>query len=259
MPAAYYLVAPRTFELREYEEPPLGPREARLQSVLSGISHGTELNLYRGSAPFADKYFDREHRLFMPNPTPGFRPLILGYEMVSQVVEVGRYVLVHPKEGTQGSEISITGTGFGLKKGKVLLGNAALKVLEWSDSTIRCLLTKVAPTGTYPITIAPKGLSPIVEEEAFAVRGPVITEVLPEEGSTGDEVVVRGLYFGSKKGKILLGTKSCKVLSWTMESDTGEGEVRFLVPKGLLPGAYDLKLMAKTGEMALAEDGFRVK
>ena len=92
MPQAYTLVAPRTLEPREYEDPPLGPRDVRLKSVLSGISHGTELNLYRGTAPFAEKHFDGEHRLFMPNEEIGFRPMRLGYEMVSRVVEVGAEV-----------------------------------------------------------------------------------------------------------------------------------------------------------------------
>jgi len=89
MPERYMLVAPRTFALRPYEDPPLGPRDVRLKSVLSGISHGTELNLYRGTSPFAQKHFDGEHRLFMPNEETGFRETGLGYELVSRVVEVG--------------------------------------------------------------------------------------------------------------------------------------------------------------------------
>jgi 2-desacetyl-2-hydroxyethyl bacteriochlorophyllide A dehydrogenase len=89
MPKAFYLVAPRTLELREYADPPLGPRDVRLESVLSGISHGTELNLYRGTAPFTEKHFDSEHRLFIPNEDRAFRPTRLGYEMVSRVAEMG--------------------------------------------------------------------------------------------------------------------------------------------------------------------------
>ncbi|MBM3188654.1 MAG: zinc-binding dehydrogenase [Chloroflexi bacterium] len=92
MPQEYVLVAPRTLELRDYPERPLGPRDVRLESLLSGISHGTEMNLYRGTAPFAEKHFDGEHRLFMPNEEVGFREMRLGYELVSRVVEVGRDV-----------------------------------------------------------------------------------------------------------------------------------------------------------------------
>ncbi|MHB0857628.1 MAG: zinc-dependent alcohol dehydrogenase [Anaerolineae bacterium] len=92
MPRAYTLVAPRTLELREYDDGPIGPRDVRLRSLLSGISHGTEMNLYRGSSPFADKHFDVEHRLFMPNETTQFHAHRLGYEMVSRVEEVGAEV-----------------------------------------------------------------------------------------------------------------------------------------------------------------------
>ena len=92
MPSAYVLTAPRQLELRAYDEPPLGPREVRLASILSGISHGTEMNLYRGTSPFAEKHFDAGHRLFVPNEETGFREVRLGYELVSRVVEVGREV-----------------------------------------------------------------------------------------------------------------------------------------------------------------------
>jgi len=35
---------------------------------------------------------------------------------------------VYPAEGTMGTEFSIEGSGFGTKKGKVLMGNASLKI-----------------------------------------------------------------------------------------------------------------------------------
>jgi 2-desacetyl-2-hydroxyethyl bacteriochlorophyllide A dehydrogenase len=64
--------------------------EVRLRSRLSGISHGTELNLYRGTSAFSDKVFDRGLRAFVV-PQAGSvsaYPVTLGYEMVSEVVEV---------------------------------------------------------------------------------------------------------------------------------------------------------------------------
>lgn len=92
MPQAYTLTGPRQFELRAYELPDLGPHDVRLQSLISGISHGTELNLYRGGSPFASKHFDGAHRLFMPNDQQEHPVGRLGYEMVSRVVEVGSAV-----------------------------------------------------------------------------------------------------------------------------------------------------------------------
>ena len=54
-----------------------------------GVSHGTELSLYRGTSAFADKVFDRGLRAFVA-PTAGSAlayPVTLGYEMVREVVE----------------------------------------------------------------------------------------------------------------------------------------------------------------------------
>ena len=50
MPRELLLTAPRSLELVEYDEGPLGAREVRAEATTSGISLGTELALYRGSS-----------------------------------------------------------------------------------------------------------------------------------------------------------------------------------------------------------------
>lgn len=81
-----------------------GPGEVRLRAVVSGISHGTELHLVRGSSPFADRDLDPELRRFLPvepaepdtgvtDPLPGSP---LGYELVGEVIEVGPGVDLAP-------------------------------------------------------------------------------------------------------------------------------------------------------------------
>ena len=84
------LEGPRTLRLREEEAPGLAPREVRVRALVSGISHGTELNLYRGTSAFMDKVFDRGLRAFVTPPagSAAAYPVTLGYEMVSEVVEV---------------------------------------------------------------------------------------------------------------------------------------------------------------------------
>jgi 2-desacetyl-2-hydroxyethyl bacteriochlorophyllide A dehydrogenase len=57
--------------------------------LLSGISHGTELNLYRGSSPFDGKRFDPKLRLFLADEGGSRYPMGLGYEWVGRVVETG--------------------------------------------------------------------------------------------------------------------------------------------------------------------------
>ena len=45
---------------------PLAAGEVRARAILSGISHGTEMKLYRGASPFGEKEFDADLRLFRP-------------------------------------------------------------------------------------------------------------------------------------------------------------------------------------------------
>ena len=85
-----------------------------------------------------------------------------------------------PTEGTIGTQITITGSGFGTKKGKVLIGGVATKIAKdgWGDDRIVALLTKVPPPGgPYDVTINLKSKPPvsIPLEDAFTVRNPRIS------------------------------------------------------------------------------------
>jgi 2-desacetyl-2-hydroxyethyl bacteriochlorophyllide A dehydrogenase len=83
------LDGPRRLRLEDRPGRALQPGEARLRARLSGISHGTEMALYRGSSPFTDKVFDRGLRTFVPSAGgDAAYPMTLGYEMVGEVVEV---------------------------------------------------------------------------------------------------------------------------------------------------------------------------
>ena len=150
---------------------------------------------------------------------------------------------VTPEEGTVGTEITIAGSGFGTKKGKVLIQKVAAAVLQWMDGLIQCRLTKSLVPGSYDVSIQPKGGSPVLFDNGFTVRAPEIDSVGPTSGSAGEAVTIYGLFFGTKKGKVTLGGKNCKVSSWAMDNPvTGEGEIGFVVPKGLSSGARELKV-----------------
>lgn len=160
-----------------------------------------------------------------------------------------------PAEGTIGTTIKIVGSGFGTKKGKVLIGTTALKILSWTDSLIESLVSKGIPSGIYDLVVLPKRLPEIRMEDYFSVRLPEIDSVEPGKGSVGEPISIQGRFFGTKKGKVYLdcGTgattvrKSGKVTSWSMNATTGEGEVQFLVPKGLPVGSCDLTLTNTVG------------
>jgi len=167
--------------------------------------------------------------------------------IVNGIVDIGAdeyHVGPSPSEGTYGTEITITGSDFGAKKGKVLLATKPLKILDWSDGLIRCLLSKALQPGIYDVMIRPNGKmsSPIGIPNGFTVMAPEIDSVDPTGGSAGDTIRIEGSFFGTKKPKVGLGNKNCKVVTWGMNPTTGESAIQFVVPKGLSPGTYELKV-----------------
>jgi hypothetical protein len=188
----------------------------------------------------------------VPNP-PGLpstdfegNPRVIG-----TAPDIGAYEWspVSPSEGTIGTGITITGSGFGIKKGKVVVGGASLKILEWTGDSIRGLLSRTLQPDTYDVIIRPqaKGATPITIHNGFAVKAPEIDSIEPTSGSIGGEITIKGLFFGTKKGKVTLDSKSCKVLSWTMVATTGVSEIQFVVPKRLTPGVNELKIINGVG------------
>jgi 2-desacetyl-2-hydroxyethyl bacteriochlorophyllide A dehydrogenase len=87
---ALVLEGARDLRLRDEPLPPVGPREIRVRALVSGISHGTEMALYRGTSAFAGRVFDPALRAFVrPDPLRSTYPATLGYELIGTVEEVG--------------------------------------------------------------------------------------------------------------------------------------------------------------------------
>lgn len=98
MAKTLHLTAPRQLAYETIVNAPLQDNQVRAEAVLSGISHGTELNLYRGTAPFHEKYFDEAYRLFLDGRQETNYLSYLGYEWVGRVTEVGA-AIQHLKSG----------------------------------------------------------------------------------------------------------------------------------------------------------------
>ena len=142
------------------------------------------------------------------------------------------------------------------------LDSTALKIAKdgWSDNRIVGTISKVPlPAGSYPASFEivvrtkdkpPKYLSPT---ELFTIRNPHIAGLSPASGSPGTEITVDGSFFGGKKGKVYLVSrtegwqKGCKVTSWYMDPTNGtNSQIKFLVPK-VNPGDYWLYIGNKVG------------
>lgn len=93
---------PRQLEVQNAPELPVKENEVRIQTICSGLSHGTEMNVYRGLAPFFRRKYDPDTRLFEDAETteiwqypikscdPGV--WYMGYANVGRVIEAGSEV-----------------------------------------------------------------------------------------------------------------------------------------------------------------------
>jgi 2-desacetyl-2-hydroxyethyl bacteriochlorophyllide A dehydrogenase len=80
---AVWFPAARQVELREEPLPPVGPADVRVRAVLSALSHGTEMLVFRGQVP-------PELSLDLPTLQGSFRfPIKYGYASVGRVVAAG--------------------------------------------------------------------------------------------------------------------------------------------------------------------------
>lgn len=83
MPEAVWFPAPGRVEIRQEEARAVGPRDVRVRAMVSGVSAGSELRVYRGEAPAG-----LEADLPTIDGSFGF-PIKFGYASVGSVVEVG--------------------------------------------------------------------------------------------------------------------------------------------------------------------------
>ncbi len=89
MPLELIATAPRTPELREYDDPPLGPRQIRVRTQFASPKHGTELVHYRND-PAAGQAYDPAWGAMLPRRADAQRfPLPLGNMAVGVVEEIG--------------------------------------------------------------------------------------------------------------------------------------------------------------------------
>src|SRR4051794_15582500 len=177
------LDGPRQLRLAEQPSRSLGPGEVRLRARLSGISHGTELSLYRGTSAFTDKVFDRGLRAFVAPPagSASAYPVTLGYEMVSEVVEVGAEVaevrvgdFVHT--GTPHQEETV------LDVAESLRATYPLVVLPTSEGLERALFVSLAAVALQTVHDAEIKLGDTVSVHGLGAIGLLAVQMCALEG-----------------------------------------------------------------------------
>jgi hypothetical protein len=165
-----------------------------------------------------------------------------------------------PSNGTSGTEVELTGSGFGSKKGKITVGGAKTKILSWGTTAVRFLLNKAPEPGEHDLVIQPKepkGVTLTLLDNYFTVKAPEIQSLDKTQGSAGESVSVVANFVGTKKGKVSLvdpggNPRKCKVLSWTMDARTNAGLIVFAVPKKTY-GQCDLVITTKAGSTTVPD------
>jgi hypothetical protein len=142
-------------------------------------------------------------------------------------------------QGSIGTLFTISGEGFGIKKPTVYLEyekspgvtkKVNAKVLTYSDTSITCLWTSKVSPGEYNLWVKPniKGANPS-KAGVFSIMNPDIGSFVLNTNT----VALYGKFFSSKKPTIYLEDlttskrKSCKLLRYSMEPETGVSSLEF--------------------------------
>jgi hypothetical protein len=142
---------------------------------------------------------------------------------------------VSPDTGAAGTQVTITGSGFGATRGSgsVRLGSTYGLVTAWSDTQVVASVATGAKSGTAQITQSSVSSNAV----AFNVITPVVTGVNPGSGAGGTTVTISGTGFGAAQGNgnVWLGTTYGVISTWsetqivaTVASSSRSGTVKVL-------------------------------
>lgn len=88
-----YFTGPRELAILEEQLGTPGPDEVLIEAIASGVSAGTELNVFRGHAPQWRQYMDPHTRLFLDTKGSEWKwPARYGYTLVGRIAEKGKNV-----------------------------------------------------------------------------------------------------------------------------------------------------------------------
>ena len=135
---------------------------------------------------------------------------------------------VSPTSGTVGTQVTITGSGFGSTQnsGIVWLGTSPGSVISWSDGQIVATVVPGATSGSVQVQQGGIGSNAV----SFSISSPMISGVSPTSGLAGTQVTISGSGFGATQGtgQVWLGSVPGVVENWSdtqITTNVGTGAV----------------------------------
>jgi len=122
---------------------------------------------------------------------------------------------VSPLIAAAGTQVTVTGSGFGASQGQgyVIVGSALGTVISWSDSQIVAAVAPGSTTGSVQVVQAGQQSNSI----DITISNPTITDVSPPSGAPGTTITISGSGFGAAQGngQVWLGNMNGVVSSWS--------------------------------------------
>jgi hypothetical protein len=121
---------------------------------------------------------------------------------------------VTPASGLPGTQVTITGSGFGAPQGngQVWLGTASGVIQTWNDNQVVALVAAGSATGKAQVLQNGVWSNAV----AFSVNTPTLTSISPTSGPSGTVATFNGSGFGSTQGSgvVWLGSMAGGVQTW---------------------------------------------
>jgi len=134
---------------------------------------------------------------------------------LSLAVSTATITTVSPTTGATGTQVTITGSGFGGTQGsgQVWLGTASGVVTSWSDTQIVATVAASSVSGNAQVLQGGIWSNAV----AFTVTStPQIAYLSPNVGNVGDSIIFQGTGFGASQGSgvVWIGGTSAVVTAW---------------------------------------------
>jgi hypothetical protein len=139
---------------------------------------------------------------------------------------------ISPTVGTIGTQITITGTGFGATSGTASVNGMNATIQSWSDTQVVASVATGTTSGG--VQVVNGGVSS--NAVTFTILNPQIAAINPASGAIGTQITITGTGFGSSTGTVSVNGTNATVQSWsdtqvvaTIAAGTTTGGVRVFI------------------------------